>query len=798
MNNHALMTLDFDKVREALSTFAETSSGRDLARRLPVLMQVSTVLEALIETTEARELFVRDGNVALATMPELSQVLQVISIKGTRLTIPQLLEISAFVKLVERVRQALRPSDWSDLPRLTALAQRLPELNNLDDAIQRVIDIDKGDVRDNASLELSKLRSHLCRLRKQLQVILDNHLQRKESSKFLQDALVTIRNGRPVLPVRAECRSQLPGIVHGTSASGATVFVEPLATVEVNNNISTLETHEQEEINRILLELTSHVRTIRAALKEASKTLVYLDLVQAKAQLANAYTGTAPQILQADVPPEIKLTRAVHPLLLRRIAERVGLPPPRQDPVPISFELTQLKPGLLFTGPNTGGKTVALKTAGLLSLMTQSGLHIPADSESVFPVFSKIFTDIGDEQSISASLSTFSAHLHNVIRIERGLKLPALIILDELGTGTDPAEGGPLGAALLEHFLSLGALVMASTHHGMLKAWASTNKGVGTASFGFNQKTYAPTFVLSEQSTGRSMAFEMAERLGLSQAIVDRGREFQNDREKQLSKLLERLEADTRALEQERVYLEGEKQAAVATRTQANTELQQAKRQRVKDAQAFRSSLEKELTQARGQLSEIVSEARARALASNSMEQSNQDEAMARMVPLSTRLEDLNTEMMEPSKVTAENSIQQGQSVLTPFGLTGEVLRIVGEDEAEIQIGAKRVRIRASALTQSASVRDINTYVADMTSVETRSSPTELNIIGCTVDEALVQTDKFLDDALLSDHQQVRLIHGQGSGRLRTAIQIFLETHPHVARQESTSRGGATLVELKD
>ncbi len=515
MNSRALATLDFDKVREALSTFAETSSGRDSARRLRVLLRASRVLEALAETSEARELFLREGDVSLAPMPELTQVLQVVSIDGTSLTIPQLLDVWSFVKLAEQVRQALRPSDWEDLPRLTGLAQGLPDLKNLRKAIEGVIDRDIGDVRDDASPELSKLRSQLRRLRKRLQDTLDACLHRRESARILQEPLVTVRDGRPVLPVRAECRAQLPGVVHGASSSGATVFVEPLATVEINNDISALEAREQEEILRILLELTSHVRASRAELGQASEILVHLDLVQAKTRLADAYDGAAPRILESgEQPPELKLKRAFHPLLLRGIAERAGLPPPRHDPVAVSFELTRDRPGLVFTGPNTGGKTVALKTAGLLALMTQLGLHLPADSESVFPVFKEIFADIGDEQSIGASLSTFSAHLQNVVRMERGLRLPALVILDELGTGTDPAEGGPLGTALLEHFLSRGALVVASTHHGMLKTWASMTDGVGTASFEFHPQTYAPTYRLTQGATGRSMAFEMAERLG--------------------------------------------------------------------------------------------------------------------------------------------------------------------------------------------------------------------------------------------------------------------------------------------
>ena len=537
-----------------------------------------------------------------------------------------------------------------------------------------------------------------------------------------------------------------------------------------------------------------------------SEILAELDLAQAKARFSEACAGEAPRLTEAC---ELRLEEARHPLLVPGVAERAGLPSRREEPVPITLGLSSERRGLVLTGPNTGGKTVALKTVGLLALMAQSGLHIPASPTSIVPVFRSVFADIGDDQSIGASLSTFSSHLAKVVEMERELESPALVILDEVGTGTDPSEGGALGTALLEHFLSRGALVLASTHHGLLKAYALTTQGVGAASFEFDPKTYAPTYRIVDGAAGRSLAFEMSERLGLPAAIVRRARELQGEREKQVGELVERLEADTAELERERQRLEGERRSAREARVRLEAEENEARRERGRRLAHLRESLEAELAGTRRELRALVTEAR-QALSEVRASGKQSRERLAELDrDLSERLEAVVAPLAEKVRPeTSERPRDMPAEVLAPgsrvlvasFGVEGEVLRIQ-DDEAEVLVHDKKLRLPLSsleALPASAGPPKDERARGATRVPEPKTLASELNLVGKTVDEALDEADKFLDDALLSEYRQVRLIHGHGTGRLRNALREWLSEHPHVARHVSESRDGATVVELKE
>ncbi len=781
MNVRAYDVLEFAKVRESLARLAESDRGRARALGVEAATERPLVVETLALTSEARRLHDEGETVSLSRLPDIEGELDILRIEGRSLNVDDLVALAHFAATTEQVRIRLTQRG-DETPRLAELAATIPELGEPRADIMRIIDVDESEVRDNASDKLAKLRAKSATLKKRLQRVLDSALASRDNAKILQESIVTNRNGRSVVPIKAECKSQFPGIVHGASASGATLFVEPMAGVEIGNEIASVLDQENEEVRRILAALTAKLHPSRPAFSGASLTVTEIDLAQAKGRLSAQHRAHEPHIAES----QLRLVDARHPLL--------------EAAVPISFHVSDQRRGLVFTGPNTGGKTVALKTAGLLSLMAQAGLHVPAAPESSFPVFRSIFADIGDDQSIASNLSTFSAHLSKVVTMERELELPALVILDEVGTGTDPAEGGALGTALVEHFLERGALIIASTHHGLLKAYASTTEGIDAASFQFDPKTYEPTYEIVDGASGRSLAFEMAERLGLPKPIVSRARELQSERERQVGELVERLEAESAELAQAKQQIAKERRAAAAARARIEAEEDEGRIERRKQLDSFRESLEQELHDTRHELRELVTEAkRART------EQSTRLTELEKT--LSTKLEAVARPLL--AKVQAEtpaeptqlpDALEAGMRVLVAsFGMEGEVVRLMGDGEAEVRVRDKKLRLPVGSL-EALPVQERAPAASPSRSyeLEVKDVPNELNLIGCTVEEALERADKFLDDAFLSDHREVRLIHGHGTGRLKSALREWLTGHAHVANQKSESRGGVTVIELKD
>ena len=798
--------LEFDRIREALASLTESSLGAHQALNLYPSADARTVERALSETSEARRLHEAGERLPLSGLPDIQEAVDALGIEGRALDVPSFIALARLSAIATTCKKLLGAGD-GELPLLAARGQALPNLETLEKAIRRIIDVEAVEVRDDASEALGRIRSQARRLRARVERLLETTLASRDNAKILQEAIVTTRNGRPVVPIKAECRSQFPGIVHGASASGATIFVEPFPAVALGNQIAVLRDREAEELRRILLELTERTSARRGELESASGMLAELDLIQAKARFAELSGAAAPSL---TTEPELRVVEARHPLLIPAIAERCGLRRSESEPVPSSFRLSGGVRALVFTGPNTGGKTVALKTAGLLALMVQSGLHIPARSESNFTVFRSVFADIGDDQSIGSSLSTFSAHLAKVIAMDEGLELPALVIMDEVGTGTDPAEGGALGTALVAHFLERGALVLASTHHGMLKAFALTTEGVQAASFEFDPKTYAPTFRISEGSAGRSLAFEMAERLGLAPEIVARARQLQGERERQVGELVERLEADTAEAGEERRHLERERRRASEARARIEAEEDEARRERTRHVASFRDSLEDELDNTRQALRELLSQAK-RTISEVEASRNEQRSRLAELekhvteqieratAPLRTRLEAVSP--APPSEPSGEMLAAGSRVVVSSFGLEGQIVRLLGE-EAEVIVRDKKLRLPLSGLEALADEQDTTRPGSPGWDREIRPEsklvPSELNLVGCTVEQAIEKADKFLDDAALSEHREVRLIHGHGTGRLRKALREWLSSHPLVSKLATENRDGVTVVELND
>src|SRR5688572_12570196 len=566
----AARTLEFDRVVDAVTALAITPLGAAELSALEPSTDPKVVSAAQAATTETVRFLERYPLFPLRAGEALPEALDALDVQGRPLEPLQLRLLADFVDSVDQSRAAIGRAG-ADFPILRELVAHVTAFKAEVDAVRQAID-PGGDVLDQASPELKRIRNELRQKRQKLRGTLEQ-FTRGSSSKYLQDEVITERNGRFVLMVRAEHRGNVPGIVHGTSTTGATLFMEPAATVEINNDIVELEDREREEIFRILLELTDRFRARPSDIEIARHVARDLDVLQAKARYSSTLNAIEPEF---TIDTSLQLKESRHPML--------------DKPVPVDVLLDPPNRVLLITGPNTGGKTVALKTAGLFALMAQAGLHVPAKSARL-PVFRCVFADIGDEQSIEASLSTFSSHIRNLVAMDRDLETPALVLLDEVGTGTDPNEGGALATAIVQHFRQRGALVIATTHFDAVKTWGIGTEGVAVAAFAFDPQNFAPTYRLLYGAPGRSLAIEMAQRLGMPHSVISAARGYLSDDQKRLQAHLSRLDAQARALESDRVKLERERR----TLNEINAELSKREKSLAEREDVFKKRLNERL-----------------------------------------------------------------------------------------------------------------------------------------------------------------------------------------------------------
>src|SRR4051812_26034265 len=583
MQHSALRALEFDRIVEAVTGFALTPMGAERLSSLSPSTDAQQVAQWQAATTETVRVITAHGLFPLRGSSELPQILVSVAVEGRALEALRLLTLSTFLDSIDDARAGIRRATGS-FPLLSAATSAAASFKGETAQVRDKID-PSGEVVDHASPELRIIRDRLRNQKARLRTTLESYLRGKETAKYLQDQVVSERSGRYVLLVKAEHRSGIPGIVHGASTSGASLFLEPLSTVEINNDIVALEEQEAEEVRRILLALTDAFRHRAGDLQRTIDAATELDVLQGRARFSESVDGIEPA-LSTDGAFELQAAR--HPLL--------------KNPVPVTIKVIPPATILLVTGPNTGGKTVALKTAGLLAMMMQAGLRIPAEHGSRLPVFRSLFADIGDEQSIEASLSTFSAHIANIAAMDRGLVIPALVLLDEVGSGTDPIEGGALGVAIVDHFRRRGATVIATSHYDQLKTYASTTDGVASAAFGFELTTFAPTYQLIYGSPGRSLALEIAARLGLNPSVVAAARDNLSAREAQLAEHLARIDHDMRALEHEHRLATRERD----TLREAETRMHQREDALRQREETFKRRLNEELeTQVRAARKEI-------------------------------------------------------------------------------------------------------------------------------------------------------------------------------------------------
>ena len=760
---------------------------------------------ALAITAEAARFLSGAGEIALRAPVELDEILEALTVEGRALEPLHLLGLATFLASVEATANGIRRARAS-FTRLGAIVEPAASFEREIADARRKID-PAGEVADDASPELRSIRDRLRKQRARLRGTLESYLRGKDTAKYLQQQIVTDRNGRYVLVVRAENRGAIPGIVHGSSASGASLFLEPLSTVEINNDIVELEQQEREEIHRILLALTDAFRRRGAELQRTIEAATVLDVLQARARYSLEIGGVQPKISQDG---RLELRAARHPLLIARGTEVT----------PVDVLLVPPTRVLVITGPNTGGKTVALKTAGLLPMMAQAGLLIPAADGSQVPVFHSVFADIGDEQSIAESLSTFSAHIANVVAMDKALQPPALVLLDEAGGGTDPNEGGALALGIIDHFRKRGAMVVATTHFDSLKTYASTTEGVTSAGFGFNPETFAPTYRLHYGSPGSSLALEIATRLGLPAGIIEQARAQRTVREAQLAEHLAKVEREMQGLEHQRRLVARERQMVEETQAKLSGREHDLREREETVRKRLDLKIEERLRDAKREIDSVMDQLKGRA----SNIAADAERRAARLVPTgeigSARADARSAIERIEAKLRGDAPAPPASPVGTParpaeegdrvavgaLGLEGIVKSIQG-DHAEVDVRGKRMRSKlddlrvltaAAALAASPSRVRVNVDLAPRPG----GSLTEINVIGNNAEEAVGRVDRFLDDAASTDLRSLRIVHGYGTGTLRRAIAEFLRRHPLVSNfgpaPDNQGGGGATVVELKE
>ncbi len=788
MHEKSLTTLEYPKILERLAHEAAFSASKELALALQPATELSEVERRLAYTTEAKRLLDIRPDAGVRGARDI-RPLVLRAERGAMLSPSDLLEVLSTVRSAIYVARLLDRVE-EDFPLLKALGRDLPQRPALAQRIEESIS-EEGEVLDSASPKLRQVRLEIRSAQQRLQEKLQSLVN--EYRPALQEPIITMRSDRYVLPVRAEAKGQVRGIVHDQSASGATFFIEPLVVVEMNNRLRELHLAERQEIERILLALSAEVGREALALNLAVELLAEIDLHLAKARYSQLLAGNPPHLNNQG---RIRLMAARHPLLTGKV-------------VPIDFRLGDEFSLVVITGPNTGGKTVALKTVGLLTLMAQAGLHIPADDRSEINVFENVFADIGDEQSIEQSLSTFSSHLSRIVEILKLVNARSLVLLDELGAGTDPSEGSALARAILMYLLDRHVAAVATTHYTELKAFAHDTPGVANASVEFDVETLSPTYRLQIGLPGRSNALAIATRLGLAPEIIEQARQLLGTTGVQMESLLEGLQADRQAAADERYHLSMERAQAEHLRKQLEAERAKFEEERVRLLNETRAQARRELEQVQAQLARIKVEMNRR------MSQEKLDRLRARVRGMEGRVapvpEPRRAAEPEPAEPVG-GPLEVGDIVrVRSFNQSGELVSLPdARGEVEVQLGLLKVRVPAADV-ERLSKRQVRSegvvYSGNgargisLPDIAEREMPdVQLDLRGQRVEEVLPTVDRYIHDAYMAGMPFVRILHGKGTGALRQAIREQLAHNPLVRSYESAAAAdggeGVTVVTL--
>ncbi len=775
----AIQKLEFHKVVERLCQLVVSEPGRELAKTLHPSISRQEIEAKLGCVSEAKELLIAEGAVPLDGTRSILPSLKKSSVENQILSVQELLDVASTLRTARMLNVFLSKRRNSYL----GLAQFIPRLffdKVIEFNIEQALD-ESGIVRETASKELKTIRQDIIAVSDTLRERLTEILQRVSQQEFLQEEIITTRDGRMVIPVKVEHKNHVPGFIHSSSASGATVYIEPAETLEINNALRELQIREQREIERILRELTKQVSVIHESLEQSLKTLAELDLIFAKAKYSIEILGNAPKLFDQKV---LKLVEARHPVLLQRHS--------REEVVPLDLQLGGEARTLIITGPNAGGKSVTMKTVGLLTLCVQAGLHIPASDESEFYVFEKIFVDIGDDQSIEKDLSTFSSHLIRLQDIVTQADEKSLVLVDEIGVGTDPSEGVALAFAVLQELTNKKTITITTTHHGMLKAFAHETPGVINGSMEFDQTTLRPTYRFRLGIPGSSYALELAERMGMPQDILRNARQHLGEEKSKLESLLVDLERQSQYHRQQMKELASERdllRELVESYEQKMTELKkEIAAMRRKAAEEARDIVKK----AQGLIERTVKEIR-----ESAAEKSVVHSVRHRVQEIQKEIE------TSVSPVEQKKSIQDfvvGDFVRLQGGTEAGELVEIQDSMATVAWGSARLRVPLEDLVKDRQPRPTVQSISRLSFAPEAKS--EIDVRGLFGDDAITKIQNFLDNAYVVGLHRVDVIHGKGTGALRKRVTEFLKTYPHVKsfRLGEWNEGGigVTVVELND
>ncbi|MFC4556623.1 endonuclease MutS2 [Virgibacillus kekensis] len=782
MNERILRVLEFNKIIDQLSNMAATSIGKDLCFRLSPSIEIAEVKKLQAETEEASQILRLNAAVPLGGIFDIRASIKR-SVIGGVLTAEECLDVATTVYGGRQVKGFMEKLE-EDLPILKGLAEQIVTLRDLETHIKSCID-DNGHVMDSASERLrsirASIRTHESRVRDRLESYT------KSKSKMLSDAIITIRNDRYVLPVKHEYRGSVGGIVHDQSASGATLFMEPKAVVDLNNQLQEARAKEKSEVDRILRELSNHIAENDQALYANIETLAQIDFIVARAKLGVQMKATLPSVNDEGI---IKLKQARHPLL------------PIDEAVANDIEIGENYSSIVITGPNTGGKTVALKMVGLCTLMAQSGLRIPALDGGVVAVFEDVFADIGDEQSIEQNLSTFSSHMTNIVSILEQVNHKSLVLFDELGAGTDPQEGAALAMSILDDVIYRGARVIATTHYPELKAYGYNRDQVVNASVEFDVQTLQPTYRLLLGVPGRSNAFEISKRLGLSDSIISQAKSHIGVDSKSVENMIASLEESRRQAETD--YREAHEilETSEGLKKDLESAWEQFEEKRESLYRKAEEKAEKALQKAREEAEAIVSEIR-NMKTDAQLKEHEWIEAKKMFEDARPELSSKPPAQTQNEKDSSVEELQPGDEIkLLKVNQKGSVLEKVNDNEYLVQVGIMKVKVTRNEI-KLLNKKQNTTTEKPMAMVKGSSYhvKTELDLRGERFEDALLRLEKYLDDALLAGYPKVSIIHGKGTGALRKGVKEFAQRHPNISAARPGSQGeggsGVTILELK-
>ena len=782
--------VELDKILKLLSEQASSRDAAELALALQPSHSIDEVRRRLQETDDTFVMMAKFGAPSFGGLTNVANPLRRAQAGGV-LNLSEFLQIGSVLRALRRISEWRKKSEGVH----TTLDWRFEQLTPnkyLEEKIGSVV-VSEEEVADHASPELASIRRKIQAASSRVREQLDKMIRSSTYQKYLQDAIVTMRSGRFVVPVKAECRGDVPGLVHDTSSSGATVFIEPMGVVEANNEIRVLQSREKAEIERILTELSAEAGSFADSIIDSYEAAVGLDLIFAKGHLAYKMKASMPKVNDAG---RIRLNKARHPLI-----------DPKQV-VPMDIELGYSFDTLVITGPNTGGKTVTLKTLGLLTLMAMCGLMLPVGDDSEISVFHPVLVDIGDEQSIEQSLSTFSAHMTNIIQIIEQADSHSLVLLDELGAGTDPVEGAALAMAILEELRQRGAKIAATTHYAELKAYALQTDGIENGSCEFDVATLRPTYRLLIGVPGRSNAFAISSRLGLNDTIVDRARELVSGENRRFEDVVESLEESRQKLEEERRHAQTQHAEARRTSEEAKEYRERLERKAAQEIERAREKAAQIVARTRAQADALLNELEElKRLGNKAMTAEQRARMKAGMRELENASDPVSTK--ESGEYVLPRPLKAGDTVLIfDIDKQGTVLETPAPDDKKVLVQAgiikTRVPIENLRLTEAKAPNRSERRKGGTRNVPSRvqaPAVTEVDVRGEDSIEAIISVDRAIDSAQLSGISQLTIIHGKGTGVLRTAIGQHLRRHPSVRTHRlgvfGEGESGVTIVELK-